>query len=93
MSMVLIEADELQKMINSAVTNALKNVGSVKDDPLFLTTKDFAENVGLTFAYFRDNVLYHPDFQKAIIQKDRKKYVKKQIGRKIVEEILNEHRR
>lgn len=93
MSMVLIEADELQQMINSAVTNALKNVGSVKDDPLFLTTKDFAENVGLTFAYFRDNVLYHPDFQKAIIQKDRKKYVKKQIGRKIVEEILNEHRR
>lgn len=93
MSMVLIEADELQQMINSAVTNALKNVGSVKDDHLFLTTKDFAENVGLTFAYFRDNVLYHPDFQKAIIQKDRKKYVKKQIGRKIVEEILNEHRR
>lgn len=93
MSMVLIEADELQQMINAAVSNALNGGERISDEPLFLTTKEFAENVGLTFAYFRDNVLYHPDFQKAIIQKDRKKYVKKQIGRKIAEDILNEYRR
>lgn len=93
MSMVIIEAEELQKMINTAVANALSGGEGIGDDPLFLTTKEFSEDIGLTFAYFRDNILYHPDFQKAVIQKDRKKYVKKQLGRRITEDILNKYRR
>lgn len=93
MSMVLIEADELQQMISNAVADAIKNIDATAEEPLFISTKQFAANIGITYQYFKDHLLYEPSFQKAVIQKDRKILIKRELGRKLAEEYLDKYRR
>lgn len=90
MSMVLIEVDELKNIITETVNQVVQQ----KDDErLYLTTKEFAENIGITFQYFKDHLLYAPEFQKVVIQKDRKIYIKRELGRQIADQIMNQYRR
>lgn len=90
MSMVLIEVDELKNIITDTVNQV---VHQKEDERLYLTTKEFAENVGVTYQYFKDHLLYEETFQKAVIQKDRKIFIKRELGRKLAEEILDKYRR
>lgn len=90
MSMVLIEVDELKNIIIETVNQVVKG----KDDErMYLTTKEFAENIGVTFQYFKDHLMNEPRFQKAVIQKERKIYIKRELGRRIADDIMNEYRR
>lgn len=93
MSMVLIEADELQEMISAAVSEAVKNNNKISEETLFLSTKEFSANIGMTYQYFKDHLLYEPTFQKAVIQIDRKILIKRELGRRLAEELLDKYRR
>lgn len=90
MAMTLIEVDELKQIINESVQSI---VAQKQDERLFITPKEFAEEVGLTYQYFKDHILYEEKFQKAVIQKDRKIYIKRELGRQLVVDILDEYRR
>ena len=90
MAMTLIEVDELKQIINESVQSI---VAQKQDERLFITPKEFAEEVGLTYQYFKDHILYEEKFQKAVIQKDRKIYIKRALGRQLVIDILDEYRR
>lgn len=93
MPMVLIEADELQEMISAAVSEAVKNNNKISEETLFLSTKEFSANIGMTYQYFKDHLLYEPTFQKAVIQIDRKILIKRELGRRLAEELLDKYRR
>lgn len=93
MAKVLMEAEELQQMISATVAEAIKNVAPTSEKPIFVSTKGFAENIGVSYQYFKDHLLYEPSFQKAVIQKDRKILIKRELGRRLAEDLLDQYRR
>lgn len=90
MAITVVEVDELKPMIAEIVQSI---VNQKQDERLFTTPKEFAEEVGLTYQYFKDHLLYEERFQKAVIQKDRKIYIKRELGRQLVVDILDQYRR
>ena len=90
MAITVVEVDELKPMIAEIVRSL---VSQKQDERLFITPKEFAEEIGITYQYFKDHILYEEKFQKAVIQKDRKIYIKRELGRQLAVDILDEYRR
>ncbi|WP_026866601.1 hypothetical protein [Jeotgalicoccus marinus] len=90
MAITVVEVDELKPMISEIVQSI---VSQKQDERLFITPKEFAEEIGITYQYFKDHILYEEKFQKAVIQKDRKIYIKRELGRQLAVDILDEYRR
>ncbi len=90
MAITVVEVDELKPMIAEIVQSI---VSQKQDERLFTTPKEFAEEIGLTYQYFKDHILYEEKFQKAVIQKDRKIYIKRELGRQLAVGILDKYRR
>ena len=55
MAITVVEVDELKPMIAEIVQSI---VNQKQDERLFTTPKEFAEEVGLTYQYFKDHILY-----------------------------------
>lgn len=90
MAITVVEVDELKHVIAEIVQSI---VSQKQDERLFITPKEFAEEIGITYQYFKDHILYEEKFQKAVIQKDRKIYIKRELGRQLAVDILDEYRR
>ena len=90
MAITVVEVDDLKPMIAEIVQSI---VSQKQDERLFITPKEFAEEIGITYQYFKDHILYEEKFQKSVIQKDRKIYIKRELGRQLVVDILDEYRR
>lgn len=90
MAITVVEVDELKPMIAEIVQSI---VSQKRDERIFITPKEFAEEIGLTMQYFKDHILYEEKFQKAVIQKDRKIYIKRELGRQLAVDILDQYRR
>ena len=90
MAITVVEVDELKPMIAEIVQSI---VSQKRDERIFITPKEFAEEVGLTYQYFKDHILYDEKFQKVVIQKERKIYIKRELGRQLVVDILDQYRR
>ena len=90
MAITVVEVDDLKPMIAEIVQSI---VSQKQDERLFITPKEFAEEIGITYQYFKDHILYEEKFQKAVIQKDRKIYIKRELGRQLAVDILDEYRR
>lgn len=90
MAITVVEVDELKPMIAEIIQSI---VSQKQDERLFITPKEFAEEIGITYQYFKDHILYEEKFQKSVIQKDRKIYIKRELGRQLAVDILDEYRR
>lgn len=90
MAITVVEVDELKPMIAEIVQSI---VSQKQDERLFITPREFAEEIGITYQYFKDHILYEEKFQKAVIQKDRKIYIKRELGRQLAVDILDKYRR
>ena len=90
MAITVVEVDELKPMIAEIVQSI---VSQKQDERLFATPKEFSAEIGLTYEYFKNHLLYEEKFQKAVIQKDRKIYIKRELGRQLAVDILDKYRR
>lgn len=88
-TIVIESKEELLKMFKEIAAETVQN----EDQRLYADSKEFAEEVGLTLGFFKNNILPHPDFSKCVIQMERKYHIKRKEGRAALQKIMDQHRK